>query len=117
MHIPWIFCACFLIWMVKECDSKKFYLLKIKGAKSTDQHLETSAEDNWKNGPAEAIPDQTDEGYLDEDWNSQELEYEEPKPKKTRNKSTQHCCTPEGNFFYTTDWEARGGKRPEGAPP
>ena len=97
-----------MIWMGNECDSKKFYLVKTKDAKSTKPHLQTSAEDNWKNGPAEAIPNQTDEGYLDEDWNSQELEYEEPKPKKTRNKSTQHCCTPDGNFFFTTDSEERG---------
>ena len=106
MHIPWIFCAGFLIWMGKECDSNKFYLLKTKGAKSTD--------------PAEEVPN-SGEGYLDEDLKSQEHEYEEPKPKRrkgkgSRNKSTMHT-RPDGTHYFTTDWEARGLERPEGAPP
>ena len=115
MHIPWIFCACFLIWMGKECHSNKFYLLKTKGAKSTDQHLETSAEEvsNYET--------ETDEEYLDDDLKSQEHEYEEPKPKRrkgkgSRNKSTMHT-RPDGTHYFTTDWEARGLERPEGAPP
>ena len=117
MHIPWIFCACFLIWMGKECDSNKFYLLKTKGAESTDQHLEISAEE-------QEVPNyqtETDEGYLDDDLKSQEHEYEEPKPKRrkgkgSRNKSTMHT-RPDGTHYFTTDWEARGLERPEGAPP
>ena len=124
MHIPWMFCVGFLImiWMGNECDSKKFYLVKTKDAKSTKPHLQTSAEDNWKNGPAEEVPNyQTDEGYLDEDLKSQEHEYKEPKPKRrkgkgSRNKSTMHI-RPDGTHYFTTDWEARGLERPEGAPP
>ena len=70
--------------MVKECDSNKFYLLKTKGAKSTDQHLETSAEEvpNYQT--------ETDEGYLDDDLKSQEPEYEEPKPKRRKGKGSRN---------------------------
>ena len=59
---------------------KKFYLVKTKGAKSTDKHLETSAEDNWKNSPAKEVPNY----QTDEDWKSQDHEYKEPKPKSRR---------------------------------
>ena len=77
MHIPWIFCAGFLIWMGKDCDSKKFYLVKTEDAGSTDQHLETSAE--WDGGWSSwSRPStyQTDEEY----------EYEEPEPQRRRGK-------------------------------
>ena len=94
--------------MGKECHSNKFYLLKTKGAKGTDSVKEV---------PKEEDP----EGYLDEDMKSQEHEYEEPKPKRrkgkgSRNKSTMHT-RPDGTHYFTTDWEARGMVRPEGAPP
>ena len=82
---------------------KKFYLVKTKGAKSTDKHLETSAEDNWKNSPAEEVPNY----QTDEDYKSQDHEYEEPKPKRrgkgSQNKSTMHYC-PDGTIYFTNEW-------------
>ena len=90
MHIPWIFCAGFLIWMGKECDSKKkVYLVETKDAKSTDQHLENSAEGTqpwaeWAHWGASYHPhDDLDLGDLS---SYEEYEYEEPEPQRRRGK-------------------------------
>ena len=94
MHIPWIFCAGFLIWMGKECDSKKVYLVQTKDAESTDHHLENSAEgNNWNTWTApngheyewgswsQPFTYQTDEEY--------EIEEPEPQRRKGPNKSNK----------------------------
>ena len=88
MHIPWIFCAGFLIWMGKECDSKKkVYLVETKDAESTDQHLETSAEGaqpwaTWAHWGATYQGDGSIYKY--------EYEEEEPVPeRRRRNKSNK----------------------------
>ena len=54
---------------------KKFYLVKTKGAKSTDKHIETSAE--------EPKPKRRGKG--------------------SQNKSTMHYC-PDGTIYFTNEW-------------
>ena len=85
MHISWIFCAGFLIWLGNDCDSKKFYLVKTEDDKSTVHHLETSAEGNiWDGGWSSWSTHQADDHL-----SSYEYEPEPQRRKKGPNKSNK----------------------------
>ena len=69
--------------MGKDCDSKKFYLVKTEGAESTDQHLETSAEgaQPWATWAHWGATYQGDGSIYEHEY-----EEEEPEPQRRRRK-------------------------------